>query len=79
MEKMFEPIWQQIDEGLRDLMAENDTLSDDDLKVKSLRLKCLSDFAETLRKRVNERIKDVNVGPILPLFSAYFEAKAKSI
>ncbi|GEM_PF-1624839 len=69
--------WEQIDEGLKDLMRGNDELSMDELKAKSKRLKCLSDFAETLRKRVNERVAGVKVGPVDPLFTKFFEARSK--
>jgi len=75
MEMKKQVAWTAIDLGLKELMAGNDTLSDKDLKVKSGRLKCLSDFAETLRKRVDERIKGVGVGPIEPLFDQYHEAR----
>ena len=69
--------WQTIDKGLKDLMAKNDELPDNELKAKSKRLKCLSDFAEVLRKRVNERIRGVKVGPIEPLFDAFLKARAE--
>ena len=69
--------WSQIDQGLRGLMEGNDSLSLEELKAKSKRLKCLSDFAEGLRKRVNERIKGVKVGPIELLFEAFFKARAE--
>ena len=73
--KMHNGAWEQIDKGLEDLMAGNDELSLEELKAKSKRLKCLSDFAETLRKRVNERVRGVGVGPIEPLFTEFFEAR----
>lgn len=69
--------WITIDEGLKALMAKNDELSDSELKSKSKRLKCLGDFAETLRKRVGERIKGMKVGDIEPLFEAFFKARAE--
>jgi len=74
-EMMQHSAWEKIDEGLRDLMKGNDELSPEELKNKSKRLKCLADFSETLKKRVNERISGVNVGPIEPLFKAFFEAR----
>jgi len=67
--------WSQIDQGLKSLMANNDSFSDDDLRLKSKRLKHLSLFAELLRKRVNERINGVLVGPIEPLFDEYKKAR----
>lgn len=67
--------WTKIDKGLADLMEGNDELSLDELKAKSKRLKCLADFAETLRKRVNERVKGVGVGPVEPLFTEFFKAR----
>lgn len=67
--------WNQIDKGLKDLMAKNDELSDGELMAKSKRLKHLAVFAETLRLRVNERIKGVKVGPIEPLFDAFLKAR----
>ena len=67
--------WDTIDKGLEALMQGNDQLSLDELKAKSKRLKCLADFSETLRKRVNERVRGVGVGPIEPLFTAFFEAR----
>ena len=69
--------WITIDEGLKDLMDKNDELSDGELMAKSKRLKHLADFAETLRLRVNERIKGVKVGPIEPLFEAFLKARAE--
>ena len=63
--------WDLIDKGLRALMSKNDELSDAELKAKSKRLKCLADFAETLAKRINERVQGVAVGPIEPLFDRY--------
>ena len=72
---MHNAAWQEIDSGLTNLMDGNDELSDDELRAKSKRLKCLSDFAETLRKRVNERVKGVSVGPIEPLFTEFFKAR----
>ena len=72
---MHNTAWGKIDGGLKDLMVKNDELSLDELKAKSKRLKCLSDFAEVLRKRVNERVKGVGVGPIEPLFKQFFEAR----
>jgi len=73
--KMHHVAWEKIDKGLRDLMAGNDQLTDAELKAKSKRLKCLSDFAETLRKRVNERVNGVSVGPVEPLFTEFFTAR----
>jgi len=67
--------WTRIDKALEDLMAGNDQLTDAELKSKSKRLKCLSDFAETLRLRVGERIKGQQVGDIAPLFKKFFEAR----
>lgn len=69
--------WQTIDKGLRDLMSRNDELSMKELENKSRRLKHLAGFAETLRLRVNERIKGVKVGPIEPLFDAFLKARAE--
>jgi hypothetical protein len=69
--------WNQIDTGLKNLMDKNDELSDGELMAKSKRLKHLAVFAETLRLRVNERIKGVKVGPIEPLFDAFLKARAE--
>lgn len=67
--------WDKIDKGLDELMSGNDELTLEELKAKSKRLKCLSDFAETLRLRVNERVKGVSVGPVEPLFTEFFKAR----
>ena len=49
--------WNTIDAGLRDLMDNNDQLSDGELRAKTRRLEHLERFVKTLRARVNERIK----------------------
>jgi len=67
--------WTQIDAGLSDLMAGNDQEPVAELKAKSNRLKHLSSFVETLRLRINERIKGENVGDLVSLFSAYYIAR----
>ena len=72
---MHNSAWKQIDKGLEALMEGNDQLSPEELRAKSKRLKCLSDFAETLRKRVNERVRGVSVGSIEPLFQQFFKAR----
>jgi len=69
--------WKTIHEGFKNLMSKNDSLPIADLKIKSKRLKHLSDFVLTLQKRVNERIQGVGVGPIDPLFEVYHEARTK--
>ena len=64
--------WNTIDEGLKDLMDNNDQLSDRELIGKSKRLRHLGKFVETLAKRVDERIREgVAVGAIGPLFDKY--------
>ena len=72
---MHHTAWEQIDKGLKDLMVKNDELSLEELKAKSKRLKCLADFSETLRQRVNERVRGVAVGDIEPLFQQFFTAR----
>ena len=69
--------WSFVDDGLLSIMSKNDELLDHELKTKSKRLKCLSDFAETLRLRVNERIRGMAVGPIELLFTEFFNARNK--
>ncbi len=63
--------WNTIDAGLRDLMDNNDQLSDGELRAKTRRLEHLERFVKTLRARVNERIKGQAVGDIEPLFTKY--------
>jgi len=71
MDAIMEKAWCEIDEGLKTLMSVNDTLSDSELRNKSLRLRQLSKFTETLSARINERIRNQRVGPIGPLFDRY--------
>ena len=55
-----------------DLMADNDTLSDSDLRLKSKRLMHLAKFCKTLSERVNERLREgVKQGNINVLFDKY--------
>ena len=66
--------WTKIDEGLKALMDGNDQEGVIELKTKSNRLKHLSSFVDTLRKRVNECIREgVKQGDIEGLFSQYIQ------
>ena len=70
---MLDPAWKTIDDGLKDLMDNNDSLTQLELTGKSRRMGHLQRFIGTLKTRVDERIRDVKVGPIKPLFDAYLQ------
>ncbi|WP_299980062.1 hypothetical protein [Desulfobacula sp.] len=75
MEKENKASWKMIDDGLKSLMAGNDELSPTALKIKTKRLEHLARFAKTLVSRINERIREMPVGPIEPLFEEFFRAR----
>ena len=65
---MKDPAWKQIDDGLVDLMDNNDSLTLSELGKKSQRLWHLEKFVKTLKMRVNEAAAGSKVGDIGKLF-----------
>jgi len=64
--------WEQVDDGLLDLMENNDEKTAPELTAKVKRLHHLSKFTERLAMRVSERLRDGTApGSILELFSKY--------
>ena len=72
---MKDPAWQQIDDGLRNLMDNETVLSLAELGARSQRLAHLERFIRTLKDRTNEEARGVKVSAVSPLFTAYFEGR----
>ena len=68
---MKETAWQQIDDGLVDLMDNNDILTLSELGKKSQRLAHLEKFIRTLKDRTNEAARGAKCGNIPKLFEDY--------
>jgi len=77
MGKEIADAWKMIDKGLFDLMSKNDELPPSALIIKSKRLIHLAKFCKTLSQRINERVREMPVGPIQPLFERYHLDRAE--